>query len=222
MQKYGLQKLSLDPSQNPVVSVAGFADTPAPGVKKRPKEALAKAAVLMQGCANGTFVASVVGAWTVNEAELKAWAKDLVAQRPDKYSTSMRIGDGLKSAAAFVKGTESIKMQKAALSSAEGVAAGHATRHQELTSKGGLFNAFARGNDNDVQLCQMGHPTIPGMYCSNQVQRAGKKNANGVYPYLTSGYCRAGRDMSKEYKDKRAKNGIRIFKHQFNKMNDEE
>ena len=33
-------------------------------------------------------------------------------------------------------------------SSAEGAVAGHATRHRELTSKGGLFNAFARGNDN--------------------------------------------------------------------------
>ena len=132
--------------------------------------------------------------------------KDLVAQQPDKgrrprilllgYSWaaakySMRIGDGLQSATASVKGTESIKRQKAAPSSAEGAAAGHATRHRELTSKGGLFNAFARGNDN-VQYCRMGHPTIPGMYCSNQVQRAGKKNANGVYPYLTSGYmyCR--------------------------------
>ena len=59
-------------------------------------------------------------------------------------------------------------------------------------------------------------PFAPHRYCSNQVVRAGRKNANGVYPYSTTGYCRVGGGMRKE-----KNNGKRIISHQFNRITED-
>ena len=43
----------------------------------------------------------------------------------------------------------------------------------------------------------MEDPDEPGMFCSNQVARAGTKNVAGKYGYRKHGYCKAGAGTSK-------------------------